>query len=177
MPNETAARLEEVTKRYGQVTALDGAGFLLDIEMLGRGGLAAAAALHEALPGCRTLILTTFGRPGYLRRAMDLGVHGFLVKDGPAGELAAAIRRAAAGQRTVDPGLAAAALVEGASPLSEREREVLAAARDGGTAAEIAARLYLSEGTVRNHLSAAIRKTGARSRPEALRTAEDKGWL
>jgi len=104
---------------------------------------------------------------------MDLGVYRFLVKDGPAGELAAAIRRAAAGQRTVDPGLAAAALAEGASPLSE----LLAAARDGGTAAEIAARLDLSEGTVRNHLSAAIRKTGARSRLEALRTAEDKGWL
>jgi two-component system, NarL family, response regulator DesR len=150
---------------------------LLDIKMPGMDGLAAAAALREALPGCRTLILPTFGRPGYLRRAMDLGVYRFLVKDGPAGELAAAIRRAAAGQRTVDPGLAAAALAEGASPLSEREREVLAAARDGGTAAEIAARLYLSEGTVRNHLSAAIRKTGARSRLEALRTAEDKGWL
>lgn len=152
---------------------------LLDIEMPGLDGLAAAAALRQALPGTRTLILilTTFGRPGYLRRAMDLGVYGFLVKDSPAGELAAAIRRAAAGQRTVDPGLAAAALAEGAGPLSEREREVLAAARDGGTAAEIAARLYLSEGTVRNHLSAAIRKTGARSRLEALRTAEDKGWL
>jgi two-component system, NarL family, response regulator DesR len=150
---------------------------LLDIEMPGMDGLAAAAALRRALPGCKALILTTFGRPGYLRRAMDAGVYGFLVKDSPADQLAAAIRRAAAGQRTVDPGLAAAALVEGTSPLSEREREVLAAARDGGTAAEIAARLYLSEGTVRNHLSAAIRKTGARTRLEALRTAEDKGWL
>jgi two-component system, NarL family, response regulator DesR len=150
---------------------------LLDIEMPGMDGLAAAAALRQALPGCKALILTTFGRPGYLRRAMDAGVYGFLVKDSPAEQLAAAVRRAAAGQRTVDPGLAAAALVEGTSPLSEREREVLAAARDGGTAAEIAARLYLSEGTVRNHLSAAIRKTGARTRLEALRTAEDKGWL
>ena len=151
---------------------------LLDIEMPGMDGLAAAAAaLRQALPGCKALILTTFGRPGYLRRAVDAGVYGFLVKDRPADQLAAAIRRAAAGQRTVDPGLAAAALVEGTSPLSEREREVLAAARDGGTAAEIRARLYLSEGTVRNHLSAAIRKTGARTRLEALRTAEDKGWL
>jgi two-component system, NarL family, response regulator DesR len=150
---------------------------LLDIEMPGMDGLAAAAALHDALPACRALILTTFGRPGYLRRAMDSGAYGFLVKDAPATELAGAIRRAAAGQRTVDPGLAAAALAEGASPLSQREREVLAAARGGASAAAIAARLHLSEGTVRNHLSAAIRKTRAGSRLEALRIAEEKGWL
>jgi two-component system, NarL family, response regulator DesR len=150
---------------------------LLDIEMPGMDGLAAVAALRDALPGCRALILTTFGRPGYLRRAMDQGAYGFLVKDGPATELAAAIRRAAAGQRTVDPGLAAAALTDGASPLSEREREVLAATRGGATTAAIAARLYLSEGTVRNHLSAAIRKTHASSRLEALHLAEEKGWL
>jgi two-component system, NarL family, response regulator DesR len=150
---------------------------LLDIEMPGLDGLAAAAALREALPGCRVLILTTFGRPGYLRKAMEAGASGFLVKDSPAGELAAAVRRAAAGQRTVDPGLAAAALAEGTNPLSEREREVLGAARKGGTAADIAARLHLSEGTVRNHLSAAIRKLGARGRLEALNIAEQKGWL
>jgi len=150
---------------------------LLDIEMPGLDGLAAAKALHQALPSCRSLILTTFGRPGYLRRAMEAGAYGFLVKDGPAVELAAAVRRAAAGQRTVDPGLAAAALAEGSSPLSDREREVLAAARDAGTAAEIAERLHLSEGTVRNHLSAAIRKIGARTRMEALRVADEKGWL
>jgi two-component system response regulator DesR len=150
---------------------------LLDIEMPGLDGLAAAAALHEALPNCRSLILTTFGRPGYLRRAMEAGAYGFLVKDGPAVELAAAVRRAAAGQRTVDPGLAAAALAEGQSPLSDREREVLAAARQAATAADIAERLHLSEGTVRNHLSAAIRKTGARTRMEALRVADEKGWL
>jgi two-component system response regulator DesR len=150
---------------------------LLDIEMPGADGLTAAAALRQALPSCRTLILTTFGRPGYLRRAMSEGASGFLVKDAPASELAAAIRRAAAGQRMVDPGLAAAALAEGASPLSEREREVLSAAADGATVADIASRLYLSEGTVRNHLSAAIRKTGARNRAEAARIAEDKGWL
>jgi two-component system, NarL family, response regulator DesR len=150
---------------------------LLDIEMPGEDGLTAAAALRKALPTCRTLILTTFGRPGYLRRAMDEGASGFLVKDAPASQLAAAIRRAAAGQRMVDPGLAAAALAEGASPLSEREREVLAAAADGATVADIAGRLYLSEGTVRNHLSAAIRKTGARNRAEAARIAEAKGWL
>jgi two-component system response regulator DesR len=150
---------------------------LLDIEMPGEDGLTAAAALRKALPTCRTLILTTFGRPGYLRRAMDEGASGFLVKDAPASQLAAAIRRAAAGQRMVDPGLAAAALAEGASPLSEREREVLAAAAGGATVADIAGRLYLSEGTVRNHLSAAIRKTGARNRAEAARIAEAKGWL
>jgi two-component system, NarL family, response regulator DesR len=150
---------------------------LLDIEMPGADGLTAAAALRRALPACRTLILTTFGRPGYLRRAMNQGASGFLVKDAPASELAAAIRRAAAGQRMVDPGLAAAALAEGASPLSEREREVLAAAAGGATVADIATRLYLSEGTVRNHLSAAIRKTGARNRAEAGRIAEEKGWL
>jgi two-component system, NarL family, response regulator DesR len=150
---------------------------LLDIEMAGEDGLTAAAALRKALPTCRTLILTTFGRPGYLRRAMDEGASGFLVKDAPASQLAAAIRRAAAGQRMVDPGLAAAALAEGASPLSEREREVLGAAAGGATVADIAGRLYLSEGTVRNHLSAAIRKTGARNRAEAARIAEAKGWL
>jgi two-component system, NarL family, response regulator DesR len=150
---------------------------LLDIEMPGTDGLAAAAALRQALPACRTLILTTFGRPGYLRKAMEAGAYGFLVKDGPAEELAAAVRRAAAGQRTVDPGLAAAALAEGTNPLSDREREVLTAARHGGTATDIAARLHLSEGTVRNHLSAAIRKLGAHSRLEALNIAEQKGWL
>jgi two-component system, NarL family, response regulator DesR len=150
---------------------------LLDIEMPGTDGLTAAAALREALPACRTLILTTFGRPGYLRKAMEAGAYGFLVKDSPADELAAAVRRAAAGQRTVDPGLAAAALAEGTNPLSDREREVLTAARHGGTAADIATRLHLSEGTVRNHLSAAIRKLGARSRLEALNIAEQKGWL
>jgi two-component system response regulator DesR len=150
---------------------------LLDIEMPGMDGLSAAAALRQALPSCKALILTTFGRPGYLRKAMEAGAYGFLVKDGPADELAAAVRRAAAGQRTVDPSLAAAALAEGSNPLSGREREVLAAARQGGTAADIATRLHLSEGTVRNHLSAAIRKLGARSRLEALNVAEQKGWL
>ena len=150
---------------------------LLDIEMPGMDGLTASAALREALPSCRTLILTTFGRPGYLRRAMDHGAYGFLVKDTPATELAGAIRRAAAGQRMVDPGLAAAALAEGSSPLSEREREVLAAAVGGATVADIAGRLFLSEGTVRNHLSAAIRKTGARNRAEAVSIAQEKGWL
>jgi two-component system response regulator DesR len=150
---------------------------LLDIEMPGLDGLTAAAQLRSALPGCRVLILTTFGRPGYLRRAMDAGASGFLMKDAPAGELANAIRRTAAGARVLDPDLAAAALSEGANPLTEREREVLGASTRLGTIAEIAAALSLSEGSVRNNLSAAIQKVGARNRAEAARTATDKGWL
>jgi two-component system response regulator DesR len=150
---------------------------LLDIEMPGLDGLAAARALHEALPGCRSVILTTFGRSGYLRRAMESGAVGFLLKDAPAAELAIALRRVMAGERVVDPDLALAALSEGNNPLTTREREVLAAALPGISHAEIAARLAVSEGTVRNHLSAAMQKLGARNRIEAARLAEQKGWL
>lgn len=150
---------------------------LLDIEMPGGGGLSAAARLHRSLPSCRALILTTFGRPGYLRRAMESGVVGFLVKDAPASELATAIRRVMAGERVIDPTLAAAALTEGNNPLTEREREVLAAAAPGASVAEIANALALSEGTVRNYLSIAIQKLNARNRFEAARIAEEKGWL
>jgi two-component system response regulator DesR len=150
---------------------------LLDIEMPGRNGLDAAAELRERLPSCRVLVLTTFGRPGYLRRAMESGASGFLVKDGPVEELAAAIRRVLAGERVIDPALAAAALSVGPSPLTDRERDVLAAAADGSTIADIAARLHLSESTVRNYLSAAIGKTGTRNRIEAARTARHNGWL
>jgi two-component system response regulator DesR len=150
---------------------------LLDIEMPGGDGLTAAAALRDELPGVRVLILTTFGRPGYLKRAMEAGARGFLLKDAPASDLANAIRRAAAGERIVDPALAAAALSEGDSPLTPREHDVLAAAREGGTIAELAGRLFLSPGTVRNYLSAAMQKLGARNRAEAVRLAEDKGWL
>jgi two-component system response regulator DesR len=150
---------------------------LLDIEMPGGDGLTAAGALHDQLPSCRVLILTTFGRPGYLRRAMESGAVGFLLKDSPASELASAIRRAMAGERVVDPGLAVAALSEGGNPLSAREREVLAASMEGASIAEVAAALYLSEGTVRNHLSAAIQKLGVHNRTEASRLAEQKGWL
>lgn len=150
---------------------------LLDIEMPGGDGLAAAAALHEHLPSCRVLMLTTFGRPGYLRRALESGAVGFLLKDAPPAELAAAVRRAAAGHRVVDPDLALSALSEGASPLTEREREVLAAARHGASIAEIAAQLALSEGTIGNYLSVAMQKTGARNRVEAAHLAEEKGWL
>lgn len=150
---------------------------LLDIEMPGLDGLSATAALRAALPGCRVLILTTFGRPGYLRRAMDAGASGFLVKDGPVDELAAAIRRAVRGEQVIDPTLAISALTVGPNPLSARERDVLVAAADGSTVADIARRLCLSEGTVRNYLSAAITKTGARNRLEAGRVATANGWL
>ena len=150
---------------------------LLDIEMPGLDGLAAAAALAQEVPQCRVIILTTFGRPGYLRRAMESGALGFVVKDAPAEQLADAVRRVAAGERVVDPALAAATLAGGASPLTGRERDVLVAARSGATVADIAGKLFLSEGTVRNYLSAAIAKTGVRNRVEAVRVADERGWL
>ncbi|MFF6956362.1 MULTISPECIES: response regulator [unclassified Streptomyces] len=150
---------------------------LLDIELPGRSGLDAAAELRERLPSCQVLILTTFGRPGYLRRAMEAGAAGFLVKDGPVEELAHAIRRVLRGERVIDPALAAAALSAGPSPLTPRERDVLNAAADGSTVADIAARVFLSESTVRNYLSAAIGKTGTRNRIEAVRHARQNGWL
>jgi two-component system response regulator DesR len=150
---------------------------LLDIEMPGCDGLEAAAALRRVLPTCRVLILTTFGRPGYLRRAMEDGASGFLLKDAPAADLAAAIRRVMIGERVVDPALATEALTAGQNPLTEREREVLAAAAHGASIAGIAAALYLSEGTVRNYLSIAIQKLAARNRIEAAHLAEEKGWL
>ena len=150
---------------------------LVDIEMPGGDGISAAAALHQALPLCRSLILTTFGKPGYLRRAMESGVYGFLLKDAPPEQLAMAIRRTARGEHVVDPGLAASALSEGVSPLTERERQVLAATDRGAGLDEIARRLFLSRGTVRNHLSNAIQKLGARNRSDAARIPEAKGWL
>jgi two-component system, NarL family, response regulator DesR len=150
---------------------------LLDIEMPGSSGLEVLGRLTVQRPDCRILILTTFGRPGYLRRAMEGGAAGFLLKDAPIAELSSAVRRAMAGDRIVDPGLAAAALSEGPSPLTEREQEVLVAARQHATVAQVAAALHLSPGTTRNHLSAIMGKLGAHSRVEALRIAEEKGWL
>ncbi|TCC54861.1 response regulator transcription factor [Kribbella pittospori] len=150
---------------------------LLDVEMPGLDGIDAAAALRTAVPGVRVLMVTTFGRPGYLRRAMEAGAAGFVVKDTPAAQLADAVRRVHQGLRVVDPSLAAETLVAGTSPLTGRESDVLRAAREGGTVADIAKDLHLSEGTVRNHLSAAIGKTGARTRAEAARIALDNGWL
>jgi two-component system response regulator DesR len=150
---------------------------LLDIEMPGGDGIEAARELATAVPDCRAVVLTTFGRPGFLRRAMEVGAAGFLVKDAPVAELARAIRAVVAGERVIDRELAAAALAIGATPLSAREADVLREAADGATVAEIARRLFLSEGTVRNYLSSAIGKTGARTRVEAARVAEEKGWL
>ena len=150
---------------------------LLDVQMPGKDGLTAAAELRTAMPSCRVVVCTTFGRPGYLARAMAAGAAGFVVKDAPPEQLVEAVRRVHAGLRVVDPALAAESLASGASPLTEREREVLLAASDGGTVSDVARTLHLSEGTVRNHLSSAIGKTGARTRAEAARLAEDRGWL
>ena len=150
---------------------------LLDVEMPGLDGIAATTALRAALPSCKVLVVTTFGRPGYLRRAMAAGASGFVVKDTPARQLADAVRRVASGLRVVDPTLAAETLASGDSPLTPREADVLRAARTGGTVADIAAALRLSDGTVRNHLSSAIGKTGARTRAEAVRLADENGWL
>ena len=150
---------------------------LLDIEMPGMDGLTAAAELKRNHPDTKIIILTTFGRPGFLRRAMESGVSAFLVKDSPADKLTQTIRRVLAGERVIDPDLAAAALADGLNPLTPRERDVLEASSGGGTIAEIAGQLSLSEGTVRNYLSACIQKTGARNRTEALRMASERGWL
>jgi two-component system, NarL family, response regulator DesR len=150
---------------------------LLDVEMPGGNGLSAAQALHQSVPDCRIIILTTFGRSGYLRQAMESGAVGFLLKDAPADQLAVAIRRVMAGERVVDPDLALSALSDGDNPLTPRERDVLKASLDGASIADIATQFYLSEGTVRNHISTAIQKLNAHTRMEAARVAQDKGWL
>jgi len=150
---------------------------LLDVDMPGLDGIEATAALRAAVPTCRVLIVTTFGRPGYVRRALEAGASGFVVKDTPARELADAVRRVHQGLRVVDPDLALESLAAGATPLTARERDALLAARKGGTAAELARQLSLSEGTVRNYLSSAMSKTRARTRAEAVRLAEENGWL
>lgn len=150
---------------------------LLDVEMPGLDGIAAAARLRTDAPDCRVLMVTTFGRPGYLRRAMQAGAGGFVVKDTPARQLADAVRKVAAGLRVVDPALAVESMTSGDSPLTERETDVLRAAGGGGTVADIAAATFLSEGTVRNYLSSGMGKTGARTRAEAVRIARENGWL
>ena len=150
---------------------------LLDVEMPGTDGITAAAQVRTEFPETRVLIVTTFGRPGFLHRAMRSGASGFVVKDTPAAQLADAVRRVHAGLRVVDPSLASDSLVAGQSPLTPRESDVLRAARDGSPVAAVARRLFLSEGTVRNHLSGAIGKTGAATRAEAVRIADGNGWL
>ena len=148
-----------------------------DIEMPEMTGLTLAAETRERFPATRTVILTTFARPGYLRRALEAGAKGYLLKDRPAAELADAIRRVHRGERVIDPELAAAAWTGDPDPLTERERQILWRAGDGRPSAEIAAELHLSIGTVRNYLSEAIGKLGATNRIEAARIARQKGWL
>ncbi|MGW6013746.1 response regulator [Streptomyces sp. NPDC055210] len=174
----------EVVAQVGTGDAIAGAALesrpdvaLLDIELPGISGLDAAALLRDETPDCRVLILTTFGRPGYLRRAMEAGAAGFLVKDGPVEELAQAIRRVLTGETVIDPALAAAALGAGPNPLTARECDVLKASVDGATVSDIASKLHLSESTVRNYLSSAIGKTATRNRMEAMREARHQGWL
>jgi two-component system response regulator DesR len=150
---------------------------LLDIEMPGMDGLTTVATLAALGVSCRSLILTTYGKPGYLRRAMENGASGFILKDSPPGTLSDAIRRVAAGQRYLDPSLAVSALLEGRNPLSIREREVLRACADGVEVSQVAERLHLSVGTVRNHLSIAMQKIDVKTRFEAVRVAEERGWL
>lgn len=150
---------------------------LLDIEMPGLNGIEAAAQVVAQLPGVRCLMVTTFGRPGYLRRAVDAGASGFVVKDTPAAELADAVRRVHAGLRVIDPMLATESLTSGDNPLTPRECDVLREALTGATVVTIAQRVFLSAGTVRNHLSSAIGKTGAATRAEAARIAHERGWI
>ncbi|GAB2664153.1 response regulator transcription factor [Gordonia jinhuaensis] len=150
---------------------------LLDIEMPGMTGIEAAAELRRDVPGARSLIVTTFGRPGYLRRAVDAGASGFVVKDTPASQLADAVRRVHAGLRVIDPTLATESLTAGDSPLTERETDVLRAALDGATVAAIAREVHLSPGTVRNYLSSAMGKTGTDTRAQAAQVARERGWL
>ena len=150
---------------------------VVDIEMPGQDGISAASELRQSLPTCRTLILTMYGRPGFVQRAMQGGVSSFVLKDAPVEVLAAAIRRCAAGEDVVDPSLAARVLRAGPGPLSAREREILAACAEGLSTAELATRLWLSEGTVRNRVSEILGKLGVRNRAEAVQLARENGWL
>jgi two-component system response regulator DesR len=170
----TVARGDEVVERVRD-SAPDVV--LLDIELPGRSGLDLVPSVIAARPDCRVIMVTTFARPGYLRRALESGARAFLVKDDPVEDLAAAIRRVLAGELVVNPTLAAQALSVAPNPLTAREREVLAASAGGVPIADIAARLHLSTSTVRNYLSATIGKTGARNRGEALSRAREHGWL
>ncbi|MGO1312142.1 response regulator transcription factor [Brevibacterium aurantiacum] len=150
---------------------------LLDVNMPGLDGLEVAALLAEEFPQVRVVIVTTYGRPGWVKRALDAGVSGFMVKDAPVDRLAEGIRRVMAGLQVIDPELVVESTVHGRSPLTERETEVLRAAADGGSVGEIASALFISSGTVRNRLSAGIGKTAARNRADAVRIARDNGWL
>jgi two-component system, NarL family, response regulator DesR len=150
---------------------------VIDVDLPGMDGLTAAAELHEQLPSCRSLILTSLGKPGTLRRAMSAHVSGFLLKDSPPDQLASAVRSVARGGRVVDPQLALTAWDYPDNPLSRREMEVLRLAARGADAAEIAGCLYLTKGTVRNYLTSVVGKLGARNRVDAIRIAEEAGWI
>jgi two-component system, NarL family, response regulator DesR len=150
---------------------------VIDIDLPGKDGLTAAAEINEQLPGCRTLILTSLGRPGTLRRAMAARVNGFILKDAPAEKLANAIREIAVGRRVVDSELALAAWDSAACPLTSREIEILRLTASGADAVDIAARLFLSAGTVRNYLTTVVTKLNARNRVDAIRIAQDAGWI
>ncbi len=171
----TAAEAVELSRRLRPDVVL------MDVQLSGSGdvddGITATGTILAELPATRVIVLTTFGRPGYLRRAMESGAVGFMVKDAPADQLIEGIRRVHSGLRVVDPTLAAASLSIGTSPLTDRETEVLAAAASGSSTARIAGVVFLSEGTVRNHLSSAMGKLGAASRAEAVRLATENGWL
>ncbi|AIE81966.1 response regulator transcription factor [Actinotignum schaalii] len=174
---EIVAQLEDGSAVVPTVAETGADIALLDIEMPRVDGIAAAQALQAAGAGCGVVIVTTFGRAGYLQRAMAAGARGFVVKDAPAEELAAALRTVAGGGYAIDPQLAAQALQMGPNPLTEREGDVLRLALSGATVKSMAAQLYLSQGTVRNHLSAAIGKTGASTRTEAAQVARARGWI
>ncbi|MDN6122937.1 MAG: response regulator transcription factor [Brevibacterium sp.] len=150
---------------------------LLDVDMPGPDGLEVAGLLAEEFPQVKVVIVTTYGRPGWVKRAIDAGVSGFMVKDAPVDRLAEGIRRVMAGLQVIDPELVVESTVHGRSPLTEWETEVLRAAADGGSVGEIASALFISSGTVRNRLSAGIGKTAARNRADAVRIARDNGWL
>ncbi len=150
---------------------------LLDVEMPGMDGIEVCRQLSEHLPQVRSLIVTTFGRPGFLRRAVDAGAGGFVVKDTPASELAAAVRSVQDGIRVIDPTLATESLLDGMNPLTEREQDVLRVALTGVPVTDIARQIHLSHGTVRNYLSSAIGKTHTANRGEAAQVAQRRGWL
>ncbi|MDW8804012.1 response regulator transcription factor [Streptomyces scabiei] len=150
---------------------------VIDVDLPGLDGLSAAAQLAQQLPSCRTLILTSLGRPGTLRKALAAQVGGFLLKDAPPDRLAGAVRDVVAGKRVIDPQLALAAFDNGENPLTPRETEVLRMAADGAEAADIASRLFLSVGTVRNYLTTVVTKLNARNRVDAIRVARESGWL
>ncbi|MFF5209208.1 DNA-binding response regulator [Streptosporangium sp. NPDC000396] len=150
---------------------------IIDIELPGLDGLSAAAQLRDLLPGCRVLVLTGVGRPGNLRRAVNAGVAGFMLKDSRPQDLIAAVRTIAAGGRVIDPHLAYAALDVAESPLTDRELDVLRLTASGSEPRDIARQLSLSYGTVRNYLASAVTKLNARNRVDAIRIATEAGWL